>query len=348
VNINDEIKIRGVGEGSTDYIDIDMDGVMKLHLFRYLQESKDKKVSSYKEYIKKCLTEELPSASAPRLNKLIEKNEKETKSIVKKSMTEIIIELQEQELLTEKRTLNRALQIILGLVPTIVTFGIITAENPMAQPTSPEENKRRNENMKDKLHSMRLGFRQQTGKYGNIEKPFLIPNIRKSELIELAIEFGQESVIFGEVPKFGESVYEYIETKDNKNIETLKPEDYKVATETKIYYRKEGAGDFYTEIKGKKFSFPFFDEGGQQIVFKDGYLYDPIEGKKVVYVPKPTEKDPNAWGIKYIPESSEYRTLDEMIVSIKCTLRDDLPMKSRWFRRASIYLHKDELYFGEE
>jgi hypothetical protein len=92
-NINDEIKIRSVGEGTSDFIDIDMDGVMKLHLFRYLQESKAKKVSSYKDYIKKCLTEELPSASAPRLNKLIEKNEKETEKNMKKSLTELIIEL---------------------------------------------------------------------------------------------------------------------------------------------------------------------------------------------------------------------------------------------------------------
>lgn len=93
-------------------------------------------------------------------------------------------------------------------------FGIITAENPMQNPLSSEENKNRNDILRSDLRRGNLGFVQIKGKYGVIENPFFVMNITKTMCIELGNKYNQESVILGSKQDNDGGLYskfEYIE-----------------------------------------------------------------------------------------------------------------------------------------
>lgn len=140
--------------------------------------------------------------------------------------------------------------------------------------------------MKNLLRSQNHGFYQpDRGKYGNLEYPIFVANITKEELINLAVSFTQQSIIYGDVVGYGLATYYYIETQ-NMDISALQPTDYKTASTRRVFHRKDTASDNYTEIKGRKFVIPFFDEEMKNAEFKDGYLLDNISGKKIFYNPE--------------------------------------------------------------
>ncbi len=146
---------------------------------------------------------------------------------------------------------SRMMRILKGQVPTIHTFGIISADNPQGKKSPAEENNRRQEKMKKILSESFLGYIQHKGKYGSFEKPFLIFNIQKDFLLTLGDEehFDQESVIFGQVAHEDNSVlFQYLE-------------HGKVTDERNVVLTNVGdREDFYSEYKGRKFYIPFFDE----------------------------------------------------------------------------------------
>jgi ribosomal protein S18 acetylase RimI-like enzyme len=73
-------------------------------------------------------------------------------------------------------------------------FGLLTAENPMAQPLTEEENKQLNQKAKEWLTSKGYNPRRITGKYNQAENSFFVPNLTKQDAIEFAKQFNQESV----------------------------------------------------------------------------------------------------------------------------------------------------------
>ena len=152
----------------------------------------------------------------------------------------------------------RVKQMMHGLVPSIDTIGIITAENPLGMQLSKEENVERNKRLEQILRERGYGFvKPELGMYGNVEKPFIVQNISKEELIDLSTDpdINQESVIFGSKQVDDEGVYvkwEYIERG-------------RVVGEQTRYTSYAGKDiqdrdDFYTQVKGRKFIIPFFDD----------------------------------------------------------------------------------------
>ena len=73
-------------------------------------------------------------------------------------------------------------------------FGLLTAENPMAQPLTEEENKQLNQKAEEWLTSKGYNPRRITGKYNQAENSFFVPNLTKQDAIEFAKQFNQESV----------------------------------------------------------------------------------------------------------------------------------------------------------
>jgi len=73
-------------------------------------------------------------------------------------------------------------------------FGLLTAENPMAQPLTEEENKQLNQKAKEWLTSKGYNPRRITGKYNQAENSFFVPKLTKQDAIEFAKQFNQESV----------------------------------------------------------------------------------------------------------------------------------------------------------
>lgn len=77
-------------------------------------------------------------------------------------------------------------------------FGVLTAENPLAQPLTDQENKSLNQKAVQWLESRGYKPRRETGKYDQGENSFFVPNLSKEDAIAFAIEFNQESVAHSE------------------------------------------------------------------------------------------------------------------------------------------------------
>ncbi len=162
-----------------------------------------------------------------------------------------------------QESFSRIAQIMRGLVPSVRTIGIVTAENPMGEALPTAENKTRNERLRKVLKRGNYGFTQVKGKYGNVENPYIVYNIQKDSLVHLAKHYGQESVIFGYTTDEG-MTFEYIERpKDAPN--------YSVQGERDVFLHvDDDVEDFYTEVKGRKFIIPLFDEDLEDAEWQGG------------------------------------------------------------------------------
>ena len=140
--------------------------------------------------------------------------------------------------------------VLTGIHKYAKTFGIMTAENPMGVKISSSQNKERNKEFFEHLKRGRYQYVKIKGKYGNIENPVLIINIPLKELLFLGNEYKQESVIYGEIPEYQKIHFEYWE-RDNEN-SSLRKKD-----ETNYFHTIQKAKDFYSSIKGWKFTIPF-------------------------------------------------------------------------------------------
>ena len=74
------------------------------------------------------------------------------------------------------------------------TFAHMTAENPGAQPLSPEENAKRNEELKKKLIEAGYEIIEVRGQYGSPENSFYVKDISLEDAMKFGEMFGQESV----------------------------------------------------------------------------------------------------------------------------------------------------------
>ena len=138
-----------------------------------------------------------------------------------------------------------------GLVPNVKTFSFLTASNPLGVEADAKTNNAANKKLEEKLRSMNLGFTKVQGKYGVEEESFFIPNITKSEALNLGKLFSQESIIFGEKndkDNYDGVVFKMIFTDDRFG---------EIVGERNVYINKNDDDDYYTSVKGRKFQIPF-------------------------------------------------------------------------------------------
>jgi len=188
-----------------------------------------------------------------------------------------IIRIISEQITTDPMVFNesgysRVRRILLGDVPSINTVGIFTAQNPQGKPPVSKDpaagratNNELNKDLFNDLKRGHFGPIMVRGRFGNInEESFLVPNITRSEVVMYAKQYNQESAIFGtkkfrnDVDDDGEAVlvpyfeFEYVQdgvTIDRRSIHLGGKE---------IQDLKNN----YTEVKGRKFLIPFFDESG--------------------------------------------------------------------------------------
>jgi hypothetical protein len=77
-------------------------------------------------------------------------------------------------------------------------FGILTAENPMAQPLTEQENTQLNEKAEEWLKEKGYKPRRVTGKYNQAENSFFVKGLTKEDAIAFAKKFNQDSVAHSE------------------------------------------------------------------------------------------------------------------------------------------------------
>jgi len=158
----------------------------------------------------------------------------------------------------------RARQAMLGMVPNINTIAFLTAENPQGEKASPEFNREQNKKLENTLRSMNLSFRKVKGKFGSEENSYMVMNITRDEAIELGQMFDQEAVIWGDKIEEDDKVYfsfQYIS--GDSTVQTRE-----ISLSAGDVQDRE---DYFSQIKGRKFIIPFFDddyEGVKQMVTK--------------------------------------------------------------------------------
>ena len=192
----------------------------------------------------------------------------------------------------------RMINILRGDVPHVKTMAFITAWNPMGITATAEQNNKSNEQLKsalkqsirptfaskgiDPLNVFPINYKKIMGKYGDIEKSFLVLHIDRETLIKYAAMYKQKAVIFGSKKKdeHGQDFidFEWIETNAD-NPEQVTPESYQTADHRSIVVAGEegrspegffSAPPFPLKLKasdkGKKtgepkaFRIPFFDD----------------------------------------------------------------------------------------
>lgn len=144
--------------------------------------------------------------------------------------------------------LSRLKRVMNGIEKGVISFGIVTSENPMGEKISAYENKQRQAELKEWLNNGIYQYIFVKGKYGNLENPFVILNINKDELLFLGTKFTQESVIFAR-NYFDYVEFQYWEQTDRKGNFTLR--------DTADHYVNLDRDDFYTYKKTWKFNIPF-------------------------------------------------------------------------------------------
>lgn len=144
---------------------------------------------------------------------------------------------------------SRIMQIMSGLVPSVKTFAIITWENPKGIKQSKEINEAAQKKLKEILKTGAHSYVQIKGKYGNLENPVFIMNISKSDAIGIGKDGDQDSIIYGTINKPEDITFEMV------YMDGRKPEIRHIWKSL-----DKDTEDYYSEIKGRKFIIPFFDD----------------------------------------------------------------------------------------
>ena len=150
----------------------------------------------------------------------------------------------------------RLMMIMKGMVPQIHTFGIMSPDNPQGKQVSSEQNNIARARLKKSLDHMGFGYVTHTGRYGPVEQAFFIMNIPPADMLTLREAYDQESVITGEIAH----------REGDKSTTVFKLVDaYGVRAERSVVVDMNSSGDkYYSEVKGRKFIIPFFDEDSIQ------------------------------------------------------------------------------------
>lgn len=134
-------------------------------------------------------------------------------------------------------------------------FGLLTAENPMAQPLTEAENTKLNQKAEKWLRDRGYEPRKVTGKYDQAENSFFVPKLTKEDAIAFAKEFNQESVAHSEGLIYQDgSINPRVKAEDNFSFEDYSPEsNYVSVVKTKDGLKTFSVGyDFETKISPKE------------------------------------------------------------------------------------------------
>ena len=159
-------------------------------------------------------------------------------------------------------------------------FGIMSAENPMGQQSSPFDNERRMKQLMDLLKQSDKKVELIQGKFfNNDENSVLMPDVTIHEMANLSSnkEWPQHSFIFGKKDKIGDDImvhYYFVELKYGDSYENS---GYQITDYRTAFFKNadiQQRTDMFSKAGGKKFYIPFFDEaeeiGGEPHVVPQG------------------------------------------------------------------------------
>jgi hypothetical protein len=211
---------------------------------------------------------------------------------------------------------NRIKNILQGDVASVGTVGFMTAENPMAQPLSRKQNKELNKELMAWMRERGYGPIRIRGRFGNLERSLMIPNITRHDITEAGKYFNQESVIWGEKTGDKQFVFEYIEGDDTIQKRGVALFDEEVQDRADFFSQERQAA-------ARKFYIPFFDD---QYEMEEGFEYD-------YDLPSLSETQ----------REKNKKLIQEINERISQTLDTERSPKSRWHHRQVLRLKLREL-----
>jgi|TARA_R110002095_G_scaffold198626_1_gene178128 hypothetical protein len=145
-------------------------------------------------------------------------------------------------------------------------IGIMTSENPRGVEASDQMNVGLMKGFAGELDSKGLDYVSIGGMYGNPENSYIIMNPTMLDMVALGKKYGQAVIIFAqkmrritdaEAPAVHYR-FDYVQTEpDGYEEPAYDPQEYYVK-DSRDMVVKTDADDFYSELKGTKFSIPFF------------------------------------------------------------------------------------------
>ena len=216
---------------------------------------------NYRKELKELLFDENKTLGSfwRNINQLLLSKEQE-----KERRERVKIGEREMEKFEETRKSVKFKKTLFGVKDNVFTFAIGTPENPMAQKKTDRENAEARKEFEDWLTAHKLSYYKATGKYGNEEISYLVPNINleQCKYIFGKEKFNQESFIFGKIDDDKKIHYFYYEQSGNGIFNLVDEYDEANATERgkgNVYHslNQNDAEDFYTKYIDYKFSIPF-------------------------------------------------------------------------------------------
>jgi hypothetical protein len=257
-----------------------------------------------------------------------------------------------------------------GLNPKVQTIAILTGENPCAVKLTPQENTELNRKLTDHLgkeyydfiNGKRIGYRPVKGMYGSPENSYIVNNITKDDAMRIGSDFEQESIVYGERYEEGDEYGMKFQLIVSYPCSTTEDPVGTVWGETKVFINvRKNADDFYTEVKGRKFSIPFFDvdkyldtdgkeqkdqdgeiklkKVGTNNYDKAGWEKDSGKIKDIDFTPEPINETFDYMGTVYKPNQNYKNIPNELNEQIDRALRGSLNSPnppSRKIRRAFV------------
>ncbi len=152
--------------------------------------------------------------------------------------------------------LPMVVRMMLGFIPTVKTFGIITGKNPLGVKLSVEDNELLNRELFYYLRSAHHSFiKPDDVIFEDLESPFFIVNVALDEMKDIAVKYEQRGFIFGENKGPGPSVFHYIQAIINNDM-PLKSSDYTINHIQMIFQGTRYMEDRFNENTSEKFIVP--------------------------------------------------------------------------------------------
>jgi hypothetical protein len=184
-----------------------------------------------------------------------------------------------------KGKFKRVIDIIGPSDESMAGFGVMSAENPMGQQSSPFDNERRMKQLMDLLKQSDKKVEMIQGRFfNNDENSIVIPDVNIREMAGWSSnkDWPQHSFIFGKKEKLAEDVivhYYFVELKydDSYEMAGYQITDYRTSVFKNADIQQRS--DMFSQAGGKKFYIPFFDEseeiGGEPHVVPQGLPPNP-------------------------------------------------------------------------
>tara|TARA_B100001778_G_C18549621_1_gene612390 strand:+ start:223 stop:837 length:615 start_codon:yes stop_codon:yes gene_type:complete len=159
----------------------------------------------------------------------------------------------------ERDSYDEIIDILEGKNSSVSTIGIMSGQNPRAQPTAPDVNARLDSELKQDLMGIGLKFIAIGGMFGSPEDSVLILNPTRDQMHDLNRKYQQWGYVWGQdLPKFMMMQINY----DSDQGEMVDPNSVTATTVIK-HEDAANATDYYSyDIKtGKKFIIPLYGSG---------------------------------------------------------------------------------------